>query len=137
MKMRRRSRAPAKHLTALLLASTPGLMGQSCIQVTVDAGVDSTAPCTVVFENQTSGTTVRQISVYYPSYPLRGGEYFEVDVGPGESYSFQGYSDKGFIYMCPKRGEGHGCLRDLYVDDLRSWGTHCVSLTDSSCYSCY
>ena len=109
----------------------------ACIEVPVQDGSGTSAACTVTFQNETSGTTVRQILLYYPSRPLQGTEYLDVDVAPGESYSFDASTDKGTIYLCVKRGEGHGCLRDFYIDDPRPWGAYEETLTDSNCGACY
>jgi len=107
-----------------------------CFEAGVDSGSGTTGSCTVTFRNQTSATAVRQILVYYPSRPLAGSEYLDVDVAPGESYSFQAYADRGLIYLCPKQGAGHGCLADLYIDSPRAGASQTITLTDSNCNSC-
>jgi hypothetical protein len=110
------------------LGEAPGCFG-------VSTPVASTSS-TVVFKNETSATTVGQILYYNLGDPLRPSHYLDVTISPGESYSFQAPSNKGTIYICPKLGEGHGCLRDFYIDDPLPGGTHEVRLTDSNCLIC-
>ncbi len=95
-----------------------------------------TSLCTVIFKNNTSGTTVRRISVYYTGSPITPLKYLDVNIGPGQSYSFDAYADKGDLYLCPSRGVGYGCLADLYVYNPQAGGVYEVTLSDKNCGSC-
>lgn len=111
-----------------------GLGPMGCVEIPVYT--PQSWSCTIVLDNHSSSTTVRQISMSFPAHPMIPLEYIDLDAGPGESATFQVRADVGTIYLCPTRGAGHGCLRDFWVDDPVPGGVYTLTLTDQNCLSC-